>query len=196
MNTDDNKYTNWTHPAGCGWFQLAGQIDSAMAGNATAAMLKWLDDRNGKEGAGTYVIYLNTIGGYVGDAIAIRETMNVVRRSGHKVVVIVLRTGSCGNIVATAANEVYMGENSWWMTHALKSSADGEPRDLQTEAEYSTRLNAQTMGLMSSPQLKPAELTALVKDKGSVYFSAEDCWQHGLINGILREPEIPARRPV
>jgi ATP-dependent protease ClpP protease subunit len=190
---NDNCFSEWTHPTGAGWFNLTGSIDAVSAGNLTASILNWLEKNTGK--GGVYVIYLNSVGGNVHDAIAIREMINLLRRQEHKVVVVILRAASCANIVATAADEVYMGQNSWWMTHSVKSQGDGDAADLQAEASICKKLNDQTMWMIASPQLSAEQLTTMVKDEGSVWLNATQCWEHGLINGILKEPPIAARRP-
>lgn len=190
MNNDG--YVDWKHPVGAGWFQLTGSVDSTMAGNFTSAVLNWLGKK--PEQSTPYVLYLNSIGGNVHDAIAIREMINLMRRQSYKVIVIVLRSASCANIVATAGDEVYMGQNSWWMTHAVKSAADGEQRDLESEANIVKLLNEQTLTLMASPQLSAEQLKQMVQTQSTVWMNAQQCWQHGLINGILREPAIAVRK--
>jgi ATP-dependent protease ClpP protease subunit len=190
---DANGFIDWEQPADAGWFHLTGPMDLINAGNLTAAMLNWLKDN---QKPGNYVIYVNCTGGYVHDAIAVREIINLVRRKKHKVIAVVLRSASCSNIVATAADEVYMGENSWWMVHEVKSGIfDSEAEKIAEEA-FRQRLNAQTMDLMASPQLKPADLQAMVTKETTVWFNAKQCWEHGLINGILKEPAIDVRRAV
>jgi ATP-dependent protease ClpP protease subunit len=185
-------FIDWKHPAGAGWFQLTGSIDSLAAGNFTSAVLNWLEKK--PDQATPFVLYLNSVGGNVHDAIAMREMVNLIRRQSHKVIVIILRSASCANIVATAGDEVYMGQNSWWMTHAVKSAADGEQRDLESEANIVRLLNEQTMALIASPQLSAEQLKQLVQNQSTVWLNAEQCWQHGLINGILAEPAIAVRK--
>jgi ATP-dependent protease ClpP protease subunit len=185
-------FIDWKHPVGAGWFQLTGSIDSVTAGQFTSAVLNWLDKK--PEASAPFVLYLNSIGGNVHDAIAIREMINLMRRQSHKVFIVILRAASCANIVATAGDEVYMGQNSWWMIHAVKSAADGEQRDLECEANIVKLLNEQTMTLIASPQLSAEQLKQMVQTQSTLWLSAEQCLQNGLINGILAEPPIAVRK--
>lgn len=185
------RYVNWKHPAGAGWFQLSGSIDATKAGEMTAAVLNFLDKN--QEKPATFVLYVNSVGGMVQDAIAMREMVSLMRRAGHKVVVIVLRCASAANMLATCGDEVYMGKNSYWMYHSLTSSAEGEPGTIEAEGAFSKRLYARTLELTASRKLPVKKARDMIAREKTVWLDAKQCYDLELIDGILREPPIRRR---
>src|SRR5690348_3459395 len=93
----------WAPPPDAGRQVFSGTINEANAGLFAQDLLSWMSKQ--KESA-TLVVYLNSSGGNVHDANAMRGTIGMLRRAGHKVIVVVLgRTASCANIVAQGADE-------------------------------------------------------------------------------------------
>lgn len=189
------KVSDWKPSKDDGWFQLSGKVNETSAGDLLAKMLNWHEGRKSDE-KGTFVVYLDSIGGNVGDALAIRGSMNILRRLGHKVIVVILgRASSCAGVIATGGDEVYMDGEAWFMIHAVKSSSEGLGEDLCAEGDYVKRLNEQTFRLLATPYWSSAEIAAEVKDKTVLWLSAKEAWERGLINGILNEPAIEIRVP-
>jgi len=187
------SHTQWVPPPEAGRQVFSGIINEVNAGLFTQDLLTWMDKQKAD---GTLVIYFNTSGGNVHDANAMRGTMGMLRRAGHKVIVVVVgRTASCGNIVAQGADEVYMDENAWLMTHHVKSGADGDASDLEAEAAFVKRLENQAFRLIATPQWKPEAVASRVRADRTVWLSAHECFELGLINGILTEPGIAIRKP-
>lgn len=195
MNNKPLHVSDWQAPKGAGWFQLSGRVSETSAGDLLAKILNWNDNRK-EEGTGTFVLYLNSTGGNVGDALAIRGSLNLARRMGHKIVIVILgRASSCAVAIATAGDEVYMDSNAWIMIHAVESAAEGIGEKLDAEGAYVKRLNAQTFALMATPYWSAEEIRAEVKDKTVIWLSTEQAWERGLINGALSEPQINIRVP-
>lgn len=188
-----NTTCQWTPPAGAGRQVFSGPINEANAGTFAQDLLTWMKNT---DKLGTLVIYLNSSGGNVHDANSMRGTIGLLRRAGHKVIVVITgRAASCANIVAQAADEVYMDENAWMMTHNVKSGADGDQFDLHAEAAFVKRLEEQAFRLIATPQWKQADVVARVKEESTVWLSASECFELGLVNGILMEPPIKVRKP-
>lgn len=191
MNTQPMKIVDFQPPQGYGWFQISGKISETPAGDLLSKINNWLA---GQTESGTFVVYLDSYGGNVGDALAMRGAMNIARRRGHKVVVVVLgRASSCAVVVMTAADEVYMDEHAWLMIHAVESAVDGGAGKIAEEGEYVKRLNKQTFGLIATPFWSAEQIAADVKDVTTVRLSAAEAWERGLINGVLAEPAIALR---
>jgi ATP-dependent protease ClpP protease subunit len=187
-----NTNCQWTPPAGAGRQVFSGSINEASVGTFTQDLLTWMS-KNAQPG--TLVVYLNSSGGNVHDALAMRAAIGLVRRAGHKVVLVLLgRAASCANIVAQGADEVYIDENAWVMTHNVRSQADGDKGDLEAEAAFVRRLEEQALRLIATPQWKPAAVTERVKNDRVVWLSAKECFELGLVNGILAEPSIAVRK--
>lgn len=187
------KYVNWHPPGDAGWFQLSGKVAEGAAGDLLAKIVNW---SSGRKDPGIFVLYLNSYGGNVGDALAVRGSLGLCRRLGHKVVIVILgRASSCAAVIATGADLVYMDENAWFMIHKVKSAADGGAEDLTAEGDYLKRLNAQTFGLVATPQWHSDDILAEVNEAGTLWLSADEAWERGLINGILKESAIEVRRP-
>lgn len=187
------KYVDWQPPDDAGWFQLSGKVAEGAAGDLLAKIINW---STGRKDAGVFVLYLNSYGGNVGDALAIRGSLAVCRRLKHKVVVIILgRASSCAAIIATAADEVYQDEHAWFMIHKVKSAADGGAEEISAEGDYLKRLNTQTLTLIATPQWSADDILAEVNEAGTLWLNAEQAWERGLINGILKESPIALRRP-
>lgn len=185
-------YVDWQPPKGAGWFQIAGSIDESMAGNLGASTLNWCDKNS--DNNGTYVIYLNSIGGNVGDALAIRGYIARCRSAGHEVVIIILgRASSCAVVIARSGDTVLADENSWLMIHEVTSSSQGGEREIRAEGAYVKRLNEQTFGLIATPEWPEEKIKRAVRAKGTVWLSAKEAWEKGLVNGILLEPVLPRR---
>jgi ATP-dependent protease ClpP protease subunit len=182
----------WAPPSDAGRQVFSGIINEANAGTFTQDLLAWMSGRS----KSTLVIYLNSSGGNVHDANAMRGAIGMVRRAEHKVIVVLVgRSASCANIVAQAADEVYMDENAWMMTHNVKSGADGDKDDLQAEAAFVKRLEEQAFRLIATPQWSPAQVADRVAKERTLWLSAQECFELGLVNGILCEPAIPVRKP-
>jgi ATP-dependent protease ClpP protease subunit len=145
---------------------------------------------------GCLVIYFNSSGGNVHDANMMRGVIGEVRRMGHKVVLVLVgRSASCANIVAQGADEVYMDENAWVMTHEVASAASGDKEDLRAEAAFVERLEQQAFRLIANPTWKVDAVQERVRKDRTVWLSAQECWELGLVNGILCEPAIAVRKP-
>jgi ATP-dependent protease ClpP protease subunit len=188
-----NTKCQWTPPAGAGRQVFSGPINEASACTFTQDLLTWVDKN---AAASTLVVYFNCSGGNVHDALAMRAAIGVVRRAGHQVIFVVLgRAASCANIVAQAADEVYIDENAWIMTHNVRSQADGDKGDLEAEAAFVRRLEEQALRLIATPQWKPAAVTERIRNDRVVWLSAEECFELGLVNGILTETPIAIRKP-
>lgn len=188
-----NGKSSWTPPTGAGRLIFSGPINEGNAGTFAIDLLAWANKQEGK--AGTIVLYFNSSGGNVHDANMMRGVISEVRRMGHKVVLVLVgRSASCGNIVAQGADEVYMDENAWLMTHEVKSAASGDKEDLRAEAAFVERLEQQAFRLIATPRWKQDAVQDRVRKDRTVWLSAEECWELGLINGILAEPSIKVRR--
>jgi ATP-dependent protease ClpP protease subunit len=195
MNNTPLKIADWQAPKGAGWYQISGTINETVQGNLLGKMLNWADERK-EETPGVFVLYLDSIGGNVGDALAIRGSMNLIRRRGHKVILIILgRCSSCAAVIATAADEVYMDTHAWFMIHAVESASDGGAAKIIAEGEYIKRLNKQTFALIATPHWLAAEIEEAVKENHTIWLSTQQAWERGLINGVLAEPSITVRVP-
>lgn len=190
-----NGQATWTPPSGAGRQVFSGPINEGNAGTFAIDLLAWANKQEAGK-PGTMVLYFNSSGGNVHDANMMRGVVGQVRRMGHKVIMVLVgRSASCGNIVMQAADEVYMDENAWLMTHEVSSAATGDKEDLRAEAAFVERLEQQAFRLIATPQWKQDAVQERVRKERTVWLSAAECWELGLINGILMEPSIPARKP-
>lgn len=196
MNKQPMKVSDWQPPKSAGWFQISGSINETRAGDLLAKMLNWSGDRKEDAGAGTFVLYLDSVGGNVGDALAMRGSISMLRRLGHKVVIVILgRSSSCAVVIATAGDEVYMDEEAWIMIHAVESAADGTAEKILAEANYVKALNEQTFRLIATPYWSAKQIAAAVRAKHTLWLTPRDAWQRGMINGVLKESAIAIRVP-
>lgn len=196
MNKQPMKVAVWQPPKSAGWFQISGSINETRAGDLLAHMLNWASGRKDDEHPGTYVVYLDSVGGNVGDALAMRGSISMLRRLGHKVVIVILgRSSSCAVVIATAGDEVYMDEEAWIMIHAVESAANGTAEQIAAEAKYVKALNEQTFRLIATPYWSAKQIAAAVRAKHTLWLNPRDAWQRGMINGVLKEPPITIRVP-
>jgi ATP-dependent protease ClpP protease subunit len=182
---------NWAPPLGSGRQVFCEAINDQSAGRFVQDLMTWMHN---SQQANTLVIYLNSIGGNVPDALAMRGAIGMLRRVGHKVVIVVLgRAASCAMLVAQAADEVYIDENAWMMTHRVKSRADGDSVDLAAEGDFVKLLQEQSFALTATQKWTPLQIAARVREEGNVWLNANQCLELGLVNGILMEPKIYCR---
>lgn len=131
-------------------------------------------------------IYVNTLGGSVFEAMAIRNQLK--RHPAHKTAYIDGFACSAGSFIVTACDEVLMYSNTMQMLHDMKVGVFGNSRELRKAAvDNDARMegNRQAYLEKSGGKITEEKLTEIME--AETWLTARECLEYGLCDRILEQ---------
>ena len=135
-------------------------------------------------------LYVNSPGGDVFDAIAMKNTL--ARHPAKVVAHVDGLAASAASFLITAADEVVMGQNSELMIHDALALQIGNAKDMQDTADNLNR-TSQNIAAMYAAKAggDPDEWRALMLDE--TWFSADEAVKAGLADSVAKPPKKAAK---
>ena len=131
-------------------------------------------------------LYVNSYGGYVYEAMAIRNQLK--RHPAHKTAYVDGFACSAASFILTACDEVKMYSNTMQMIHNAINMAYGNSTQLRKAADDLDKImegNRQAYLEKSNGKLTEEKLTELLEAES--WLTANDCLEYGLCDEIIAE---------
>ena len=159
---------------------IGSPIDDGVA-NAVIAQLLFLDSQNPKE---DIKMYINSPGGSVTSALAIYDTMQLIRPEVRTVC-----TGQASNIAALILAAGTKGKRSALphsriLLHQPMGGASGQASDIEIQAREILYLRSKMNELMAKHSGRPVEQVERDTDRDR-FMSADEAKEYGLIDQIV-----------
>lgn len=138
---------------------------------------KGLEEANGED----VTIEINSPGGV---CVYGYEMYTAIMEYPGKVTVHVISAMSAATLLVCAANEALISDTGIFMIHNAKSSADGDYRDLQMEADALKEFNAGIINAYVRKTGKSREEIQALMDKDT-YMSPQSAIEQGFVDGYM-----------
>lgn len=149
--------------------RIVDMNDAIMGGNVVE--WSWMLEHYGRRDPGEPIeIVINSPGGSVMDGLSIYDTVQRLRRKGHRVVT--RGTGlvaSMATIMLQAGDERIADANVQILVHEVSSFTGGKVSGIQDEAKFLERLNDRLLGIL-------AERSTLTKRQIKARSSRKEWW--------------------
>lgn len=131
-------------------------------------------------------LYVNSCGGYVYEAMSIRNQLK--RHPAHITAYVDGIAASAASFILTGCDEVKMYSNTMQMVHNMLSYCYGNSTELRKEADNLDKMmegNKMAYLEKSNGKLTMDKLTELLD--GETWLTAQDCLEYGLCDEIIEE---------
>jgi len=164
---------------------LGGPIDDQIA-NLIIAQLLYLEHENPDK---DIHFYINSLGGVVPAALAIYDTMQLIKPDIQTICVgvaasaasVLLAAGAKGKRFALPNSEILIHQ-----VHIMGQGITGQATDIEIQTRQITKTKAQLNSILAFHTRQP--LSKIEKDTDRDYYlSPEEAKQYGLIDGILKK---------
>jgi ATP-dependent protease ClpP protease subunit len=166
--------------------------------NDSAAAYEWLGwdcacpralEKELEEAAGDDVVLeINSPGGV---CVAGYEMYKAIKEYKGKVTAHVISAMSAATLIACAADETLISDAGVFMIHNAQSSARGDYRDMDMEAEALREFNAGIINIYEKKTGKSREEIQALMDKNS-YMSPQTAIENGFVDGYIFGESDPA----
>lgn len=159
---------------------MGGRISRDIA-NSIIAQLLFLEAENSEKDV---IIYINSPGGVVVDALAIYDTMQYIKPDVSTICVGEAASAAAFLLSAGTKGKRYALKNSRIMLHQVSSGAEGHIEDIKRSVKEAERLNE----LLCKELAKNigVSLKQLKKDiDRDYYMSAQEAKKYGIIDNVL-----------
>ena len=159
---------------------LGGPIDDTVA-NIVIAQLLFLQSEDAKKDIS---LYINSPGGSVSAALAILDTMNLVKPDVSTTVVGIAASAGALLLSAGAKGKRFALPNSEIMIHQPWGGAEGRAADIEISAKQIVKTRARLNNILAKNTGKP--LAEIEKDVDRDYFmDAIEAKKYGIVDKIL-----------
>lgn len=135
-------------------------------------------------------INVNSSGGVVLEALALFDTLQHMRQSGHHLTMAVYgRAASAAAFLLQAADVRLIGEQSWLLIHQVSSSCSGTIWSMQQEINRCIALNDQAFGIIcarSDGKLSARKIRKMTDVGQDWWITASEAVKLGLVDEIER----------
>ena len=138
-------------------------------------------------------VHLNCVGGDVFEGMAIYNVLK--KRSARTTVYIEGIAASMGSVVALAADEVIMAENSLFMIHNAWGGAMGEADDLKKTADVLEKISNEIASIYVKKTNLPLNKVKEMMDE-ETWLNAQEALDLGFINSISDAIKVAAKYDV
>lgn len=156
----------------------------AYFGDNTTTSYKSFRDTLDKINSKVYNVYINSLGGHVGDALAIYDHIIELRGKGKKV-----KTygkgivASSATLVLLAGEEPEMSENSWFMMHTVSGGVYGNVDQIENYSRTMRKFNDSIRDLYSTKSgMRKEEVTKLME--AETWLTAKDAKTKGFVKVV------------
>ena len=141
----------------------------------------------------TMNLHINCIGGDVFEGMAIYNVLK--KRQAKTIVYIEGVAASMGSVIALAADEVVMAENSLFMIHNAWGGASGEARDLEKTASVLEKISSEIADIYTK-KTKMSYHTIKDMMDNETWLNAEEAMSLGFVDSISDAIKIAAKYDV
>ena len=161
---------------------LAGPISDAMA-NTIVAQLLFLETQDPKKDIS---LYINSPGGSVTAALAILDTMDIIKPDVATYCVGMAASAAAVLLAAGQKGKRFSLPNSEIMIHQVMSGVEGQASDINIHAKHILKIKDKLNHILSESTGQP--LDKIEKDTDRDYFmDAEESKKYGLVDKILKK---------
>ena len=140
-----------------------------------------------KKDTDVFNVHINSIGGHVGDALAMHDYLQELQREGK--IVNTLGEGivaSSATLILLAGNKPKMSANSWFMIHTVSGGIFGNVKQIENYAITMRKFNTKIVDLFKlTSSLSTEEIEAYME--AETFFTAQEAKNHGFISEITGE---------
>ena len=149
---------------------------------STTSQRYFVDNLAGVTQEQTVVLYINSMGGDVKEALGI---VNALKRCPAKVVAYVDGfAASAASVITQGADEIYMPRNTCMMLHNARWATEGNPKELRKSADDLEVINQtiiNSYAARAGEKLSAQVLQQILDEE--TWLTAEQCIQYGLADG-------------
>ena len=140
-----------------------------------------------KQSTDIFNVHINSLGGHVGDALAMYDFLQELQREGK--IVNTIGEGmvaSSATLILLAGNAPKMSANSWFMIHTVSGGIFGNVKQVENYATTMRKFNTKIVDLYKSvSNLSTEEINGYME--AETFFSAQEAKDHGFIVSITGE---------
>jgi len=138
-------------------------------------------------------LHINCVGGDVFEGMAI---YNVLRKREYKTTVYIEGiAASMGSVIALAADEIIMAENSLFMIHNAWGGAMGEAKDLEKTASLLNKISAEIADIyVKKTNLSYEKIKDMMDEE--TWLNAEEAYNLGFVDSISDAIKVAAKYDV
>lgn len=148
---------------------------------------RWL--RENASGAQQITVRINSYGGWVSEGVAIRNILK-----SHKARVVCIVDGfalSAASVIATAGDEIHMGQGAMQMIHNASGGARGTADVLESTAQALRKMSDSIAALYAERTGKPKEECQAMMD-AETWLTADECLALGFCDKVITSPAASA----
>lgn len=167
---------------------ISGRIDEETSREVIRALL----NLEKADPTAEIIIYINSYGGYVDDAMAIYDTMNFI--TNDITTVCIGKAMSAGALLLSAGKKGsrYITPNSRIMIHKVQGGTVGDSDEIEVEADEIKRMNIQFLNIMAKNcGMTIKQLEDNLKKKKNIYLIGKAAKRFGIVDHIaMKRPKI------
>lgn len=138
-------------------------------------------------------LHINSVGGEVFEGMAIHSIIK--NRKGNTKAYIEGIAASIATVVALAADEVVMSENSLFMVHNAWGGSSGDARDMRKQAEVLEKITNEIADIYVKKTKRPYnEIVELMDNE--TWMTAEEAYEFGFIDRVSDAVQVAAKADV
>jgi ATP-dependent Clp protease, protease subunit len=159
-------------------------VIKAIFGDSTTTSYKSFRNEIDKVKAKTYNVIINSVGGHVGDAMAIHDLLIDLQAKGKTVNTIGRGiVASSATLILMAGKNPEMSANSWFMMHTVSSGVHGTVDQVENYAVTMRKFNDSIRDLYAEKSgMRKEEVTKLMN--AETWLSANEAKDKGLIASV------------
>lgn len=172
-------------------YRFLGEVSSASTGKCMDTLNRW---SRMEPGCDIEIIFFSP-GGSVVDGMALFDTIQLLRKNGHKITTTCIGyAASMGGILLQAGDVRRMTPESWVLIHEVSASAMGSMGEITDRVEWLKRIQDRILRIFAdrskgSKAKKEDKLTLEQFREGwnrkDWWLSSDECLKHGIVDEVL-----------
>jgi ATP-dependent Clp protease protease subunit len=188
-----NEYEE-AHDARHRVYRFAGPVTEGTAAKCADTLTRWSRiDATRDEKPGDIELVLYSPGGSVVDGMMLFDTIQLLRRQGHRIDTTAIgMAASMGSILLQAGQKRRMTSESWLLLHNLSASAGGALGEIEDRVDWYKKISERTLDIFAdrckkskgTDKLTRAEIKKKM-DRKDLWLSSGESLKFGLVDEVI-----------